>query len=427
MTQNVLDFSLEHFGPTSEPELYTAVNEAGDVELDRFLEAYRAFATSEKGAPPKLSPSTVRPYLPYIDKPSWTVGGLQLDFDTLKDDGAEWRIADAIKHRLLYCHSIALDDPLGHLLALTTAQIRTNQGDSGRRALLRFVNLSLHFAPLLRSNIVCFLPHRGYSPDSTKRFGSRDELESALKDLGNYDPSEFVAAAPEAVRLDWKERGLFDTTLVAKVATNVASSRIANGLEAVLHAPDRVSLHLPFRADVELLKKSSRLTEEIASTGFSDRDSWLLSELVDLDMPGLAELDPDALVEIRTGDEFSAWRHALSQALLSANALPSSLWNRNEEVKRTIREQLTDSRTRLEAQLGKSPVLAGLKKGRTSIIIGLVGLSISALVDPTKLTTAAIASLLAGSATAAAIDALQTACRSPSQNAMLAHYVAALR
>src|SRR5207249_1368981 len=88
--------------------------------------AYRIFAKREEAAPPKLSPSTVRPYLPYVDKPDWAIGGLQLDYNTLQDDDAEWKIADAIKHRLLYCHSIALDDPLGHLLFLTAAQTRSN-------------------------------------------------------------------------------------------------------------------------------------------------------------------------------------------------------------------------------------------------------------------------------------------------------------
>ena len=371
-------------------------------------------------------PSTLRPYLPYENKPNWAVGGLQLDFDTLKYDGAEWKIADAIKHRLLYCHSIALDDPLGHLLALTTAEIRSDQGDEGRRALLRFVNLSLHFAPLLRSGIVCFLPNRSYSKDSEVRFRKRQELERALEQSGNYDPSELVAAAPEALQLRWKEGGA-DTALLTEVAMSVASSRIANGLEAVLYAPDQVSLYLPFRADVELLKRDTQVTKEIAAAGFSDRESWLLSQLVDLDLPGLAELNPDALVEIRTGDEFSHWRQALSNALLAANSLPRTLWNRNEEVKRTVREQLTDSRTRLEGELDQSPVLTGLRKGRTSIIVGLVGLTVSALLDPTKLTTAAIGALLASSTTTTAIEALQTGRPSSRQKAALAHYVAALQ
>jgi hypothetical protein len=427
MAHNVLDFSLEHFGPASEPELYSAVNDAGVRELEGFLEAYRVFAGSGEGVFPRLSPSTVRPYLPYVYKPDWTVGGLQLDFDTLRTDDAEWRIADAIKHRLLYCHSIALDDPLGHLLALTTAQIQMGQGDSGRRALLRFVNLLLHFGPLLRSHIVCLLPDRSYSAESVQRFRRRDELARVLEQSTNYDPREYIDAAPEELRSDLKARELFDQTLLRRVATSLASSRIAIGLEAILDAPDKISLYLPFRADVEMLKSNTQLSGDVAAGGFSDRESWLLNELVDLEMPGLAELHPSVLIEIRTGVEFSEWRQALSNALLTANALPGTLWNRDLEIKRTVREQLTESWKRLEAQLGKSPVMAGLKKGRTSIIVGLVALGISALIDPSKLTTAAIAGLVASSTTATVIDALETGRPSSRENAAIGHYVAALK
>ena len=207
MAQNVLDFSLEYFAPANEPELYTAVSNAGESELERFLEEYRAFAT--------LSPSSIRPYIPYSFQPGWTVGGLQLDSDTLKDDGAEWKIADAVKHRLLYCHSIALDDPLGDLLALTTAQMRSNQGDSAKRALLRFVNLSLHFGALIRSHILCLLPNRSYSADSQKRFRRRDDLAQALNRLGNYDPREYIEAAAE-------EQQLVDEIILTQVATDLA-------------------------------------------------------------------------------------------------------------------------------------------------------------------------------------------------------------
>ena len=75
------------------------------------------------------------------------------------------------------------------------------------------------------------------------------------------------------------------------------------------------------------------------------------------------KLEPSALIQIRSGSEFSEWRQALSNALLTANALPTTLWNRDAEVERTVREQLTESRNNLEAKLDKSPTLAGLKKG----------------------------------------------------------------
>lgn len=427
MPNNSLDFSLQYFGPATEQDLYTVVSEAELPKLEGFLESYRAFARSGAGALPKLSSSILRPYLPYVAKPNWAVGGLQLDYHTLKTEGAEWAIADAIKHRLLYCHSLALDDPLGHLLALTTIEMQTKQSnDSGRIALLQFINLLLHFQSLIRNHTLCLIPNRIYSDNWVTRGRKCDEFVSALKQSSAYDPSEFMEAAPAAVQSVWKAHHQ-DADYLSKVAAHIASSRIAAVLEAMQHMPDTVSLFLPFRADVEFLKADTRLSAEIAADGFSDRDSWLLNELIDFDMPGLAELGPSELVNIRAGTEFTEWRQALSKALIMANALPSTLWNRDEDVKRTVREQLAESRGRLEEQFSKSPTLTGLKKGTTVMLVGLVGLGVSALIDPTKVSTVALAALLAQSGMESVMESSGTPSPSSGTKAMLAHYVAALK
>jgi len=94
----------------------------------------------------------------------------------------------ASKHRLLYCHSIALDDPFGHLVSLTNAQMKTGQGDGGKRALLRFINLLLHLAPLLRTHTVCLLPSRMYAVDHVDRLLRREEIAKALQGSGCPSP-----------------------------------------------------------------------------------------------------------------------------------------------------------------------------------------------------------------------------------------------
>ena len=425
MASNVLDFALNYFGPATEDELYPALQDAQEPALTQFLEAYRTFAASEAWIPPKLQPSIVRPYLPNTNSRSWTVGGLQLDYTALKKEGAEWKLVDAIKHRLLYCHSLALDDPLGDLLSLVIAKLQLYEDDTGRRALMRFINILLHFKSLIRSHIICLIPSRIYSPTAIDRDMKLDDLANILAEFKDYDISEHVEAAPEEVRAEWQSQELIGHELLRQGATIKASSHIAAGIEAVLHAPDSVSLYLPFRADVDMLKHSTRVNREILPEKLSDLESWFLNELIDIEMPGVTELDPSVLVEIRAGEEFTAWRSALSEALQAAHELPQKLWRRDEEAKRVFRNHLAGGKQHLESQLKKSPVLTGLKSGRTSIIVGLMGLSVSALLDPTGLTKAEIASILASSATAGAIDAIET--RKPSaSNASLTHYVAAL-
>lgn len=306
--------------------------------------------------------------------------------------------------------------------------MRVRQSESsGRLASLQFINLLLHFESLIRNHTLCLIPNRMYSYDWYERVRKREEFDSALEQSADYDSSELIDAAPGQVRSIWKARHGIDAGGSSKVAAFVAKLRIATMLEAMHHAPDTVSLFLPFRADVELLKANTRLSAEIAAAGFSDRDSWLLNELIDIDMPGLAELDPSELVRIRAGTEFSEWRQALSNALIMANVLPTSLWNRDEDVKRTVREQLAESRGILEEQLSKSPTLTGLKKGRTAIIVGLVGLGVPALIDPSKLSAVALAVLLAQSGMESVIESSGTPSPSSGKKAALAHYVAALK
>ena len=129
---------------------------------------------------------------------------------------------------------------------------------------------------------------------------------------------------------------------------------------------------------------------------------------------------------MRSGSEFAEWRTTLTNALQAANALPSTLYQRDLEVERAVRALLTEGRSKLEERLAKSRTLAGVKRTRTSMIVGLMGLGVSAFLDPSKLTTAAIAGLIASSTTAGALEALQAGRPSAGASAQLAHYVAAL-
>jgi hypothetical protein len=425
---NVLDFALAHFGPAAAPELYDAIRDASAPALDDFLTSYRVFAANPDHRPPRLSSEELRPYLPHAQSPTWTGGGLELDYDTLKHDDAEWRLADAVKHRLLYCHSIALDDPLEHLLTLATGEMRTCQGSEGRQALLRYVSFLLHMAPVVREGVVCLVGGAFSGADWMARHGRRVEFAAALSQGGGYDAREFMEAAPPEVRALWKRKQSTPgyINLGTEAALSVATERIAIGLDSVLEAPDRLSLYLPFRADVQLLVRDTQLSKALKAAQFSDRDSWLLEQLIDIEMPGISALEPSELVRVRSGSEFAEWRTTLTNALQTANALPSTLYLRDLEVQRAVRALLTEGRSKLEERLARSRTLAGVKRTRTSLIVGLMGLGVSALLDPTKLTTAAIAALIASSTTAGALEALQAGRPSAAANAQLAHYVAAL-
>src|SRR5690348_14933282 len=78
-TDNVLDFALAQFAPSSEEELYEAVRSATAAELEKFLDAYAEFAATRTTHAPPLKPGELRPYFPAGDMPEWLQGRFTVD------------------------------------------------------------------------------------------------------------------------------------------------------------------------------------------------------------------------------------------------------------------------------------------------------------------------------------------------------------
>ena len=85
---NVLDFTLAHFSPTTEEELYEAVRSATAADLEKFRDAYAAFAATGTTHAPVLKEGELRPYFPSGDMPDWLQGRFSIDNHALTEDGA---------------------------------------------------------------------------------------------------------------------------------------------------------------------------------------------------------------------------------------------------------------------------------------------------------------------------------------------------
>jgi hypothetical protein len=349
------------------------------------------------------------------------------------EDG-DWHAVDAIKHRLLFCHSIAFDDPLGEIVSLAASQMRLgNQGDGGKRALLNYINLLLHFSELLRTHVVCVVPPEAYLPGHTApTYVPLDaNLQMDLQDWQQQlDFDEIMQAAPENVQVEWKTllKEADGNALLQKVNFVRACERISSAIAGVSHAPRKLSLYLPFRYDVDLLKKYRGSAIAPGSFSLPDRDNWLLNQLVDVKLPGLSSLSPHDLVAIRTGAEFGQWRKVLKEALRNADALPDDLWNREQEVRKEIDDRLQEGKVQLEAAISKSRVLDGVKQGSVSMLAGLASVGLTLLLNPAAL----LAVLVAAAGAAATVQAIAAAVKgstgsTTSSRGALAHYVAVLR
>jgi hypothetical protein len=353
-----------------------------------------------------------------------------------------WHTVDALKHRLLYCHSVAVDDAFGYLLYRSSSSRRS---EATRERLLNYVNFLLHVGPLLRSHVLCLVSSESYVPAlaADRRRGNRAQpstfkkrLESTLTGspaLEHLDFREIMAVAPDDVRQEWAQalESSDGRHVIEDVNLDAACERVAMSIGAAANAPGALSVYFPFRYDVELLSAYERLAVDPQSPALQGAaEAWLLSALIDVELPGLAALDPDELVSIRTqSEEFENWRKALRQAVMRADAFPRHLPGRSAAVKREIGDLLQEGKKRLEASLPKSVALKALRKGAVSMLAGTVSAAIVLLLDPDKTVLAALYGLagVAGSASATALAEPSEAGDGKARRAALAHYVAMLR
>lgn len=422
---NVLDFTLAHFGPLTEEELFEAVRSATAADLEKFPDAYTVFAATGTTHAPLLKAGELRPYFPAGDMPAWLQGRFSIDNHALKEEGGDWKAVDAVKHRLLYCHSVAFDDPMPGVVSLAAAQLRIPQ--PWHNGLLNYINLLLHFRGLIRQHVVCPVAHESYLPGHNRPdyIALGEQIEATADKSKPPDVDELLEAAPENVKEIWRENLKHaDGGILVKSASVVkACERISHALAGVKNAPGRLSLYFPFRYDVHLLERcgpSDSLRE------FGDRDNRNLNELVNLEMPNLESLDPTEILSIRSGEEFERWRRILKSALADAGSQPADLRSRPQEVRNVVDEKLVDGKQELEAAISKSPVLAALRKGSVSMLAGLASGTVAYYLTGKDLVYGMI-STAAGVAVTLGAEVMTAPKVTDAQRAVLAHYVAVLR
>lgn len=155
------------------------------------------------------------------------------------------------------------------------------------------------------------------------------------------------------MREDWhdsvqNEHGRY---ILHEAAMLTAAKRIGHAFAASVPHPNKITTYLPFRYDVDVLLAYQRSLAEQAkgrlpASAVPDYENWLLTRLIDLDLPGLDNLRPEELIQIRAqSDEFEAWRRALADAIKFADsAVPERIMNRDAAVQREVTARLIDQR-----------------------------------------------------------------------------------
>jgi hypothetical protein len=374
----ILDLAEAEFEEELGPDLFRAVEHASFDKLSNFQERARDYCrTAEVAA--KAS-GQLRPYVPLERHNKAEVAhGLYLrPSDFKRPDRVEHGL-DALKHHLLYCHSLAIDDPLPWLLDAFTLGERFSAYKTEARApvvnCLRFLH---QIEPLLRARVVVLVENP---------IESLPTVHGVLRDreplIGTADFSD--------ISEEMRERLETHGELARMVYVEHADVELARGLEAVNKHTDRLDLYLPYLYYQQILRAVAEEERYGIPEWPREAELRVLGRLLSVRVPRLARLEPADIVSIRQSEAgFERWRNSLERGLRHVSALDPESIGRNAEELRLLRQELLEECQALESDIEASRFLSHAKRGAKEFAIGaVVALGLIPLAGPVALAGAA--------------------------------------
>jgi hypothetical protein len=348
--QTVLDLFVESFGDPPSSRLAKSIERRMQWRrLADFGERFRAFEQEVRA--PVLKPGELRPYVPYMTG----VPGASLSIRSLPSDEYQDELAaglDALRHHLLYCHSIAMDNPLAGLTdylrggpAAEVAGVRT--------AMAAYVRFLAAIAPLVRAGVIVLVEPVSYPP--------------LVKDDSYLEWRQPLArrVAATADFSDVSERAL--PSDARKYFAGSAIDVITKLLVAI-DVHKNLDLYLPHGYFHDVL---SAMGEPLI--GVKAADSRLLTRLVQLKLPALRSLPLADLVALRDdGEAFLAWRADLRQALEATSRRAEDVELGADEWLGALREEMARSAIELDRRLARSGLAARARDGAKAFGLGAV-------------------------------------------------------
>jgi hypothetical protein len=366
----VLDLIRNHFGDDVGPDLITTLAGRLPPEFRRFEDEYRVW-TRESPRVPSRPPSHLRPFITGSYDRNRRVPLYDLVFRG--DESTIFHAVDAIKHQLLYCHSVALENPLQHLLfgeqglpSIALANIRGgNLGFrvNGGALFRRYLILLSHLRPLIDSGALILVEaHWGVIRRPIKL--PLADVQSLIGDL-NVDTNGYFPGDPE----DEETRQRAKASMVGSCLeylrfVSAVRERSANAVDLFIEEPtERI-----------VFKHIQQRCAMLAPVETREYEMRLLDHLLRLRLPHLDELSEANIHAIREEGAFTEWRHALTLALDrfdrdSLSAPPRQ--HSDQQLMAQIMLALEPHVAKLDHEMRRSSFLSKLRRGALEIVVGL--------------------------------------------------------
>ncbi len=373
MGKTVFDVLESQFEIGFGPDLIAVVESASHQQLRELQEHTKAFGKASE-VPSKLA-SQLRPYIPSErDDFRRAAHGVYLRPDDFADPRNADIALDALKHHLLYCHSLAIDNPLRWMLDAFTVKPAPYLDDylqRQRTKIANFLRFLVRIEPLVRAQVVVLVEHDIERPSIQD--GALDDA-AALTEIVDFSdlPVEYLAMLED------------NEELASQGLVYHADHQLACGLDAAAVHPGALDLYLPYRHYEDVLRAVAKEKPQQVPDWVREVELKVLSNLLRVPLPGLAELAPQEIVAVRQGEEaFARWRASLERGMERVAALDAKTLNRDIEEVRLIEGELLEGRQALESEISKSSLLSQVARGWKEFTIGgVVALGLTPLAGP---------------------------------------------
>ena len=350
--KTTVDVFETEFGAQLGPDLIQCVQEAS---LDQLRDLQDRVSSGPRPEPPSKTDGRLRPYVPFGE----IRGGLDRQ-DFMHPQRAQ-TVLNGLRHHLLYCDSLAIEDPLPGLLdhfALDEPVLSLN-ADKNRRKLVGCLHSLDRVQPLIRAGVLVLV-------DTTPELRTRvDLLDDPVKVAGEAD---FADVPP------WKAERLEEGgQIVRELLINSAAVALSRMLDAADEHPDAVDLCLPFAYYEQTLRAVAQEAEESVAAQAPDVEVRVIQDLLNVTLPTLPNLSQPDLVAVRHTEEALAnWRGALERGLGSLHALDQEFLDPQNEALRTIKQELEEEHERVYDDIDRSLFLEPILADHLQFRIGVV-------------------------------------------------------
>ncbi|BFU90947.1 MAG: hypothetical protein NTAFB01_21340 [Nitrospira sp.] len=377
----ILNAIQKVFGEDLSPDLISKVKTFSPEQFELLLSEY---VDGQVGIQcPERKRGELRPFIHNYHFSNMTVpleyGSFEVDLSSQQED--------AIKKHLLYCHSLCISDPGEFVLRMAKHNKKI-----AAKTVENYFSFLFRIKPLLERQLITLVDDW---PIGVAYFNmltgkplaerSRNMVQDPLNPVlmmwppsiwqghnPNWDDPKYVDKCKEFRQLlsevkfqhiTSEDGPLFlsrlDKSLYALEITMIADQLFEG----------RIDPYFPTSGDQGVF---ARYVKKFSSTReVPDGQLRVLSDLLRLDLPLLAELPIEEVIKIRElSDSFNEWRVALERGLERVKSLASDLNDKQREELRLIRDELQDKVNMIKKDHSGSRPAAAAKDSVTTFAIG---------------------------------------------------------